>query len=332
MIEDLLQIVKCPNCSSYLNINNDMIICFNCSFKKSKNSVIKYVDGKYHSNWGLQWNEFSKIQLDSFNLTDESEKRLFIQSGLHPNDIKEKIILEVGSGNGRFTEVLLKYKARVITLDYSRAIEANLNNNSGKGDVVFIQGDIFNMPFKAESFDIVLCYGVIQHTGNNFKAMQALMPFVKKNGILTLDVYSNKLKFYNPFIYFLRPIFLFFRISDERRLNIIKKIVNFLFPIQLYILSKIKNKKYLKIIKYLINRSPNSVYGINLFLDGKISKELAYQWSIMDTFDSYGGKFDHPISMKTFNTYLTNLSAKYKFEIIRLSESGQGNYGILKKK
>ena len=73
-IKYLLQIVKCPNCSNYLNLNNDMIKCFNCSFKKSKNSVIKYVDGKYHSNWGLQWNEFSKIQLDSFNLTDETEK------------------------------------------------------------------------------------------------------------------------------------------------------------------------------------------------------------------------------------------------------------------
>ena len=83
------------------------------------------MDGAYHSNFGLQWNKFSRVQLDSFNGSDESEQRLLNQSKLRPEDFNEKIILEIGAGNGRFTEIFLKFGARVLAVDYSTAIEAN---------------------------------------------------------------------------------------------------------------------------------------------------------------------------------------------------------------
>ena len=91
------------------------------------------------------------------------------------------------------------------------------------------------------------------------------------------------------------------------------------------------NKKgFLKYIRYIINRSPNSVYGINLYLDNYISKNMAFQWSVMDTFDAWAGKHDNPIGKKGWKKLLNFLVNKNQFEILKIGESGQGNYAILK--
>ena len=111
---------------------------------------------------------------------------------------------------------------------------------------------------------------------------------------------------------------------------IIIRFVQFVFPIQLWILSKTHNKKgILRVIKYIINRSPNSVYGINLHLSNKISKDLALDWSIMDTFDSYAATHDHPVSKKKWKDMLIKLGKENSFKILYLGESGQGNYATL---
>lgn len=330
MSKNFANLIKCPNCSNALEIKHNFICCSTCDFFQDKKKVIRYVDGEYHENWGLQWNKFSKVQLDSYNGTKESEERLLLQTKLKPNDFKDKTILEVGSGNGRFTEIFLKYGAKVIAVDYSIAINANKINNDKFDDVIFLQADLFNLPLFIKSFDIVICFGVIQHTGNNKKAINALFKFPSSSGLLAIDIYSNALKYYNPWIYLIRPLFLLLKISQERKLNIISKFVRFVFPFQFWILSKTYKKRgILKILKYIINRSPNSVYGINLHLSKKISKQLALDWSIMDTFDSYAATHDHPVSKRKWKQILTKLGSENNFKISFLGESGQGNYATL---
>src|SRR5688572_7670250 len=67
--------------------------------------------GNYSDDFGDQWNMFPKTQLDSFTGLNLSETRL--ARCLHGNlaSLKDKRVLEAGSGAGRFTEVLLKYGA-----------------------------------------------------------------------------------------------------------------------------------------------------------------------------------------------------------------------------
>ena len=40
-------------------------------------NVIRYNSDVYNENFGFQWNKFNKLQLDSFNGSNESEKRFF---------------------------------------------------------------------------------------------------------------------------------------------------------------------------------------------------------------------------------------------------------------
>ena len=265
-------------------------MCFKkCYFEVQKN----------HSNFAFQWKLFSKTQLDSYNKSFESENRLLYQSKMKAEDFMNKTILEIGSGAGRFTEILKKYKSTIYTVDYTAAIEVNYENNSDN-NIKFFQADIFNLPFKKNSFDIVLCYGVIQHTGNNLKAIEALSDLPKKNnGVLLLDIYSNSLRHYNPWIYFIRIIFKIFNTTDQKKFNYVKSIVNILFPFYLKIFTLIKpydNILLIKYFKYFINRAPISVYGINLFLNKEISLEVAKEWSLLDTYDAWTPKFDKPVS------------------------------------
>jgi hypothetical protein len=115
-------------------------------------------------------------------------------------------------------------------------------------------------------------------------------------------------------------------------MNFVEKFVNLVFPFQLNILTRLHKKHgLLKYFRYIINRSPNSVYGINLFLDGKISLEHAQEWSVMDTFDGWMPNHDDPVSKKEWNRLLNNISLEYKLKIDLNEVCGQGYCAQLSK-
>ena len=295
--------------------------------------VLSFIEDEYHDNFGFQWNKFSKLQLDSYNGSSESRDRLHNQSELIDQDFRNKLILEIGAGNGRFTEILLSYGARVIAVDYSEAINTNFSNHHEdvkKGNLQCIRADLFNLPIKRNSFDIVLCYGVIQHTGNNRLSLETLSSFVGPQGILLVDIYSNSLRHFNPWTYAIRPLFSFVK-DDNLKIKIVENFVNLVFPIQLFLLKFLHGKKGIfKVFRYILNRSPNSVYGINLFLEGKISLEDAKSWSVCDTFDAWMPKHDQPVSFRKWNNMIELQSKLSDFSIRVIKECGQGNCAVLK--
>ena len=126
--------------------------------------VNQFLENEYHENFGKQWNRFNKLQLDSYNGSNESSDRILNQSELDESFFKNKIILEIGAGNGRFTELLLKWGAKVIAVDFSSAINANFENHKefiDEGSLICVRGDIFNLPILPESVDVVFCYFVL---------------------------------------------------------------------------------------------------------------------------------------------------------------------------
>ena len=212
----------------------------------SKEGVLTLLEDEYHDNFGYQWNRFSKLQLDSHNGSKESENRLVNQSELLPEYYKEKVVLEIGAGKGRFTEILHNFGAQVISVDFSSAIYANYENHkkyAGKGDLLCIRGNLFDLPIEQSSFDIVLCYGVIQHTGNNKLALETLSSYVKDGGLMLVDIYSNNIKHYNPWIYLIRPIFSKLVRTNEKRMKFVERFINFIFPIQVKLLTYLNNKR-----------------------------------------------------------------------------------------
>jgi ubiquinone/menaquinone biosynthesis C-methylase UbiE len=84
------------------------------------------------------------------NITKFSKKKL-----------NGKIVLDLGCGSGRFTDVAVGMGALVITLDYSFAIDAAKSNFLKKGsNILFIQGDALKLPIKEGTIDYCLSIGV----------------------------------------------------------------------------------------------------------------------------------------------------------------------------
>jgi SAM-dependent methyltransferase len=148
-------------------------------------------DDLYASSFGLQWNTFRKTQLDSYTGTTISKDRLTrIMGGL--DWLEGKKVLEAGCGAGRFSEVLLEAigDGELYSFDLSCAVEAAKENCVDFPNRRICQADILSMPFKPESFDVVICIGVIQHTPDPEKTIAALSRMVRPGGRLFIDCYA----------------------------------------------------------------------------------------------------------------------------------------------
>jgi 2-polyprenyl-3-methyl-5-hydroxy-6-metoxy-1,4-benzoquinol methylase len=145
----------------------------------------------YASSFGLQWNRYRLTQLDSHTGTTLSRDRLERCLGTPLAGLRGLAVLEAGCGAGRFTEVLLDAGARVVALDLSAAVEANLETCRGRPGHFVCQADVLKAPVAPGSFDLVLCLGVVQHTPDPERTIAALASYVKPGGRLVLDHYSH---------------------------------------------------------------------------------------------------------------------------------------------
>lgn len=112
----------------------------------------------------------------------------------HLDRIAGKLVLEAGSGAGRFTEILIEKRAVVHSFDLSNAVEDNYTNNGGSLLLSLAQADIRHLSYKKENYDCVICLGVVQHTPNPEESICKLFEMLKPGGILVFDHYLFKLR------------------------------------------------------------------------------------------------------------------------------------------
>ena len=71
----------------------------------------------------------SGLQIDNEKIS-LSKERFFGETQWRPDELDGQDILEVGSGAGRFTRVIVdNTKATLSSVDYSEAVDANMENN-----------------------------------------------------------------------------------------------------------------------------------------------------------------------------------------------------------
>jgi SAM-dependent methyltransferase len=73
-------------------------------------------------------------------------------------ELQNKRILEIGSGRGGGASMIKKYHKpeKLVGLDFSGAAVKLCNRNLSASGLFFIEGDAENMPFSADSFDVVI--------------------------------------------------------------------------------------------------------------------------------------------------------------------------------
>lgn len=285
------------------------------SVLKSKNNLFKFKNilrftnkKNYTSNFGYQWNRFSKTQL--LDINNKFKKlnylRFFNSTKWKKKELKNQKILEVGSGAGRFSEVVLNYtKAFLYSIDYSTAVDANYKNNykyKNRKRFFLYQSSVYKMPFRNNIFDKVFCFGVLQHTPDVSRAIFSMIKTLKVGGEIVIDFYPLK-----GFYTFLHAKY-FFRlftknISNEKLLQILYKHIDKL--IKLYF--------FLKRIRLGFFNRFLPIADINKTIPNLEKKNLREN-IILDTFDMLSPKYDKPQRfshiVEIFNKY--NLKVNFK--------------------
>ena len=314
-----LDVLVCPKTNLPLILKENSLIIGHGQIKEglliepiSKNEypIINFIPrfvspDNYTNNFGLEWNIHSKTQYDDYSGLSISKER-FEKETQWSKHLEGEFILECGSGSGRFTKHALETGATIISLDYSNAVEANFKSNGSHQNLLLIQADIYQMPFRKNFFDKAFCFGVLQHTPSPEKSFKTIVEYVKTGGQISSDIYR---KYWFSSImpkYLVRHLTT--RLDPHNLYKYVKKYVNIMWPV-------VKAARKIPKIGYLI------IFNIFLIADYasimiNSPDDLVKEWAYLDTYDMLSPKFDFPVALPTFkkwheNVGLININIKY---------------------
>lgn len=223
--KNVIQLIKCPDCKGNISYSNESLICNKCSrkfiiYKENLfNLMPKTISEKKKRI--MEWWEENKPDLDHYVVGSEgveqgnweyftnTDRKYFkwchpwgnsrypiLHKWIDYRSLSDKRVLEIGCGVGIMFEQFLGMgvkEVHAIELNKTSAAltqkRTELNKFSGQGYVY--QADAENLPFKDNSFDCILSYGVLHHSENTQKAIDEVHRVLKPNGNFLVMVYNK---------------------------------------------------------------------------------------------------------------------------------------------
>lgn len=185
------EIFRCPETGAPLQLDADALIDASGKRWPIVDGIPRFVPTEaYASSFGFEWNIHKSTQFDA-QTGGASERELRLKTGLSPEQVSGRLILDAGVGAGRYTDVLSRWGARVVGIDLSRAVEAAYSHFHERANVIIAQADIACLPFAQDTFDLVISIGVLHHTPDTRAHFLALLPFLKPGGEIAVWVYPR---------------------------------------------------------------------------------------------------------------------------------------------
>ncbi len=238
----------------------------------------------YAGSFGLQWNRFAQVQLDSATGAGYSETRFTTETRWAPAELRGKWVLDGGCGCGRFSEVAARAGAEVVALDYSSAVEAAARNLAGFPNVHVVQGDLLRPPFRPGSLPRVFSIGVLQHTPDPAATLRSVLGLVEPGGSFAFSIYARRWYTRLNAKYVVRPLTR--RLPPHVLLRLIERSMPVLFPVTtaLFCVPGLG-----KVARFTI---PVANYAHK---DG-FTRAQRYAEAVLDTFDMLAPTFDNPMT------------------------------------
>jgi len=124
---------------------------------------------------------------------------------------KNSIFLDAGCGNCAHSIRLANRGFFVQAIDFSEAVlemaRENVNAKGLEGKISIKRGDILALPFENETFNYILCWGVLMHIPDLEKAIAELSRVLKLRGILVI----SEVNMYSPRYIIIRNLKRFLR-------------------------------------------------------------------------------------------------------------------------
>jgi SAM-dependent methyltransferase len=276
MKHSALRFLVCPTCGDGLRLRSDRseglevlegsLVSEGCGRRYPvRAGVPRFVDsGGYASSFGFQWNRFRQVQIDSASGKRESERRLAAVTGWAADDYRDRLVLDVGVGAGRFAEIVAASGGEVVGFDLTEAVDAAYANIGRHPRVHLVQADVFAMPFPEARFDLAYSIGVLHHTPEPRSAFARVAARVRPGGGFAVYLYDR----YGP----------------GRRLNDALRRITTRLPRRTML-----GLTYAAVPLYYVYRVP--LVGSLLQLVAPISLQPDWRWRWLDTFDWYTPRY-----------------------------------------
>jgi 2-polyprenyl-3-methyl-5-hydroxy-6-metoxy-1,4-benzoquinol methylase len=224
-LKEHIDIFLCPACRGDLEVNHNRLSCKKCKVRyqiedgipllfcpsewdNSKKNVTDIVKEFYEKSPFPNYEQFDNIGA----LVQKSQNTFF--ANLLNKQIPFNIrVLEVGCGTGQMSNFLGVSHRYVFGTDMclnSLKLGHGFKRKNNLDRVGFYQMNLFRPIFKEESFHLVICNGVLHHTGDPFGGFKSISKLVKKGGYILVGLYNT----YGRLITDLRRII--FNISGDK--------------------------------------------------------------------------------------------------------------------
>ena len=218
MKPEALEHLVCPACASELECRADesdgseittgALTCSGCGSAypivrgvPRMNEAMDGLEGVARS-FSYEWDAHHAGRLEDeetlWGLTLDEDWSYFREAtGLADEELEGMRVLDAGCGSGRLTCLVGEHGASaVIGVDIIDAVDEAFERARDTPNVHIVQANLFRLPLRTRSFDLVWSNGVIHHTPDARAAHAALAEMVQPGGLLYVWVYAKR---FNPF-------------------------------------------------------------------------------------------------------------------------------------
>ena len=241
---------------------------------------------KTSKSFAYEWEKFSKM------LPEWKKNFDFYFQPIKDKDyLKGKTILEIGCGKGRHTFYASQVAEEVVAVDFGRAVDVAMLNNSDAKNIYFIQADIYNLPFRNNFFDFVFSIGVLHHLPTPEQGFNKILNLLKSGGGVLIYVYHSFSKMTFKY-YLLKPVNLFRTLTTKISYN------------SLYILCY-----PIAFLSYIILILPYKLFFRRIIKEGwplGAYADYPFQVILNDTFDRFSAPIENRYSKEQIAKWYKN--------------------------
>ena len=201
MKRELLNYLRCPVCVTSLDLHvteeeRDQVKTGTLTCREGGHTykvtrfVPRFVDADKYADSFSRQRLYVRKHFSHYERDRSGDAQFFPTTGFTPEGIRQGLALEIGTGYGRFVDVVQRAGGRIVGVDLStHSIDLAHDFVGFRENVFLVQADLFALPFERQSFQHVFSIGVLHHTPDTEKAFAAVAPYVAPEGQLAIWVY-----------------------------------------------------------------------------------------------------------------------------------------------
>ena len=177
---------QCPTCKTECTSTEKAVSCTSCKKKYAfKEGILQFMKDKNTDTWDHYWKRVQVYDdvMDILRKIMNVQLHRYLVQKIHSS----AITLEPGGGSAYVSAMMAQEGLTAYALDYAYA-PLRLAKEQIKSKAVLVQGDLFNIPFAANSFDLTFNNSTMEHFKNPLDGLMEMARVTKRGGYVFVGV------------------------------------------------------------------------------------------------------------------------------------------------